>query len=141
MNIPLNFTPPPHSPSAAAIEAAFSLLAIAADPAGAKQRIEELLRGTADIHDAVKELQDQHTRLTSARAREADLKLREQALAEQAQAQATTATQHAVTAAALQEREQKIAALEAAAQEREKALDAREHALAKKLESYRQALA
>ena len=57
----LNFTPP-HTPSADTVAAALSLVAIAADPAGAKQRIEDLARMTADILDALKKLEDERTR-------------------------------------------------------------------------------
>ena len=48
---------PPHSPDALAI--AHTLLAIAADPAGCKARLDELMRVRADAQDAVRALEDQ----------------------------------------------------------------------------------
>jgi hypothetical protein len=136
----MNFSVPP-APSAPVLEQMHALLAVLANPVQAQAHLEALEFAHAQNQASVAELAAERDRLTNAQAREADLNEREQALAEQASAQERAATQLANAAAAVADREQKVSALEAAAQEREKALDVREHALAKKLESYRQALA
>jgi septal ring factor EnvC (AmiA/AmiB activator) len=115
--ITTNFTPP-HIPSAAAIEGAFSLIALAADPEGSRKRIEELLRAKADVHDALKKLEDERTRLTSAQAREADLKKREEAVALAAEENQKISVQLANARAAQQDRESKLQADAAALQQK-----------------------
>jgi hypothetical protein len=141
MNIPLNFTPPPHSPSASAIEAAFSLLAVAADPAGAQKRLADLVRATADVHDAVKELQDQHTRNQKALEAVDDLRARENAVAAKEGELQTASTRMAVASSAASEREAQLNRRQSELEALAKDLDQRELALADRLRGFRDALA
>jgi hypothetical protein len=135
-----NFLPPP-SPSADAIQAAHSLLAIVADPRGAKQRLDDLVAAHDQLKQAHAALEVERRKLIDENARAADLKAKETLLAQKQSDLEKFATANNVAAAALQDREQKLAMAEAAAKEREGALTRRETDLAKKLESYRQALA
>jgi hypothetical protein len=136
----LNFTPP-HTPSADAVAAALSLVAIAADPTGAKKRIEELLRAKADVHDALKKLEDESTRNRKALEAVADLRAREEAVAAKEGEQQIASTRLAVASSAHSEREAQLAKRQADLVARAKDLDARELALSERLKSYREALA
>jgi hypothetical protein len=126
----------PPAPSAPTLEALHQFLAVLSNPALAQAHLDALERAHAANLASTAELVAERERLTNAQARETNLKERERALADQASAQATTATQLANAAAALQEREQKIAMLEAAAAARAEDLDKREKALADRLETY-----
>ena len=131
----------PPAPSAPLLEQLHALLAVIANPAVAQASLDALEEAHAKNLASTAELAAERDRLTSAQAREADLKEREQALAEQASAQERTATQLANAAAAVADREQNVLALEAAAAARAGDLDQREKALSAKIENYRAALA
>ena len=137
--ITTNFTPP-HIPSAAAIEAAFSLIGLAADPEGSKKRIEEL-RAKADVHDALKKLEDERTRNQKALEGVADLRAREGAVAAKEGEQQIASTRLAAASSAHSEREAQLAKRQADLDIRARDLDAREVALAERLKGFREALA
>jgi len=132
---------PPHAPSAAAIEAALALTALAADPAAAKKRLDELLRATADCRDAQKQLEDEGTRNRKALESVADLRARKEAVAVKEGEQQITSTRLAVASSAHSEREAQLAKRQADLDARAKDLDNRELTLAERLKGYRDAMA
>jgi hypothetical protein len=137
--ITTTFTPPPH-PSADAIQAALALIAIAADPAGAKKRIDDLLRATADCRDAQKQLQDEGTRNRKALEAVADLRLREEAVAKAEGEQQAASTRLAVANSAHSEREAQLSRREAALQQKIKEHEAAVTAHVRRVEQAKAAL-
>jgi hypothetical protein len=135
-----SFTPPPN-PSADSIQAAYGLLAIAADPVGARKRLDDLVAAHEAITQAHGELQVERKRLVDENARASDLKAKENLLANKQADLEKAATAQAVTAAALQEREQKVSDRERAADKRAADLAAAEQRLADKAAAFRAAIA
>jgi len=97
---------PPHSPDALAI--AHTLLAIAADPAGCKARLDELMRVRADAQDAVRALEDQGTRNRKELESVAGLRARENAVAAKELELQAASTRMAVASSAHSEREAQL---------------------------------
>jgi len=136
----LNITPP-STPSADSIQAAYTLLAIAADPKGAKCRLEELVAAHGQIKEAHDALQAERKRLIDENARSADLREKENLLAAKEAELQDASTRLAVASSAHSERERQCARREEALAKRAADLAAAEQRLADKLASYRQALA
>jgi hypothetical protein len=132
---------PPQNPSASAIEAALGLLAIAADPAGAKERLDALIAQTADCRAAHAELEAERQRNQKALEAVADLRQREEAVAKAEGEQQIASTRLAVASSAHSEREAQLAKRQADLDIRARDLDAREVALAERLKGFREALA
>jgi hypothetical protein len=99
------------------------------------------LRAKADVHDALKKLEDEHTRNRKALEAVADLRAREEAVAKAEGEQQIASTRLAVASSAHSEREAQLAKRQAELDARAKDLDSRELALSERLKSYREALA
>ena len=132
---------PPQNPSASAIEAALGLLAIAADPAGAKERIDALIAQTADCRAAHAELEAERERNQKALEAVSDLRQREEAVAAKELEQQNASTRLAVASSAHSEREAQLARRQSDLDARSQDLDSRELALAERLKGFRDALA
>jgi hypothetical protein len=128
-----NFSPP-HSPSSDALMAAHSLIAIAADPAGAKKRIDELTAATAEIHAALKELEEARGRNQKALEAVADLRRREEAVATRETELQVASTRLAVASSAHSEREAQLNRRQADLDTHARDLSSRELALAEAAE-------
>ena len=139
MNAALN--PPPVPLSDEAMKLAAVLLAVAADPAGTKSRLDELnaatttLRAEIDGHAAAKKSAD------DAAAALADLQERERNLAAREDALIRDSARLQAASAAIQDRDQTVKDREAASDRRAAEIEARAKALDDRLEAYRKALA
>jgi len=136
----MSSTPPPN-PSADAIQAAHALLAIVADPKGAKQRLDELVGAHENIKAAHTALEVERKRLIDENARAADLKAKENLLANKQADLEKFATANNVAAAALADREGKCAAAEAALKTKQDAHEADVKAFNTKVANMRAAIA
>jgi uncharacterized protein (DUF3084 family) len=137
----LNPPTPPAMPTNEALASAFTLLAVAADPAGTRARLDELTEQVRVVHSAVAEYDAARKAAEDAQAALADLHARELALADKQVVLEQATTQASVASSALAAREQKLAAAEAAMAKRESEIAGREDGLAAKLAVYRKALA
>jgi hypothetical protein len=137
----MNSLDPPPNPSADAIQAASALIALVADPAGAKKRLAGLVAVHEDIRQAHLALQDERQKLVSENARAADLREKENLLAGKESDLERAALAQAVASTAQQEREKQINAREVAADKRDLELAKREQQLADRIDNYRKALA
>jgi hypothetical protein len=134
-----NFTPPPN-PSADAIQAANALIAIAADPAGAKQRLDALTATHAQITAAHDELQAERRRLIDENNRAADLRARENVVANKEADLEKSAIAQAVATSAIADREHKVSVAESALKAKQEAHEANVAALNQRLANMRSAL-
>jgi hypothetical protein len=135
----LNLTPPPN-PSADAIQSAYTLLAIAADPKGARSRLDELVGAHENIKAAHAALELERKRLIDENARADDLREKENLLAEKEASLQQAGRAHSIAASALQERERRCASLEEAVAKRAADLAAAEQKLADKAAAFREAI-
>jgi len=136
----MNLSPPPN-PSDSAVEAALGLLAIAANPAACKARLDELIAAHDAIKQAHAEMEVERKRLIDENARAADLREKENLLAGKQTDIDKVAVAQAVAASALEAREQKVVAAESAATKRAADLAAAEQKLADKAAAFRAAIA
>jgi hypothetical protein len=136
----MNSYNPPPNPSADAVQAAYALIAIAADPAAAKARVDALVEHTKAAHDAAAELEVQRKRLIDENNRAADLRKLEQTLANKQADLEKSATAQAVAASAIADREHKVAVAESALKAKQDAHDANVAALNQRLANMRSAL-
>jgi hypothetical protein len=134
-----DFNPPPN-PSADAIQAASALIALVADPAGAKKRLAGLVAVHEDIRQAHLALQDERKKLIDENARSSDLRAKETLLANKQTDLERAALAQAVAATALEAREQKLAAAEYELKNKQSAHAADVAALSAKVANMKSAL-
>jgi uncharacterized protein (DUF3084 family) len=125
----------------AAVAAALTLLAVAADPEATRTRLAELQEQETKVRAAIEEHSDAQKRSEQAAAELVDLTQREKRLAEK-EAEVTTEYTRATNAsAATANRTLQLDQRAQALDQREAQLDRREADLAARLETYRKALA
>jgi colicin import membrane protein len=132
--------PPPASPGVDALAAAHTLLAIAADPAACKARLDELTAQYDAIKKAAADLDRARKKLDAARVDVADLEKREHAVTQAAEAQATASQQLANAGSAQAERDRALSKKEAELDRREKAVEHRERDHTRRVEQAKAAL-
>jgi len=138
MNCNLISLPPP--PSAPVLEVAFGLLAVAADPAGCKARLDELIKATEEICAAHAEMEAERQRLDNRLQAVEDLRKRENAVALAAEENQKISVQLANARAAQQDRESKLQADAAALQQKIKEHEAAVAAHVRRVEQAKAAL-
>jgi chromosome segregation ATPase len=137
----ISFNQPTPMPTDTTIAAALTLLQVAADPAGTKARLNELMDQMKEVHAAVAEHDAAAKKADESRAALAAVVEREKAVADRQEQLDAARLQNDNAASALAAREAKITAAEAAMAKARDEIAAREKALAVRLASYRQALA
>ena len=138
----MTFSPPlPAVPTDNALTYAMTLLAVAADPAGTKARLDELACQITAVHAAVAEHDVAAKTAQDAAAALADLQQREQDLAAREDALIKSQTKLNVSAGAIADRDEQVKLREAACDRRLDAVAAREAAFESKVTSFKQALA
>jgi hypothetical protein len=133
--------PLPVLPTNEALASAFTLLAVAADPAGTRARLDELTEQVKVVHSAIAEHDAARLAAEQAQKAAADLVAAQAKLADDQAAVAEARLQNDNAAAALRTRETELAQREAATAKLASDLAVREKLLADRVASYRQALA
>ena len=131
---------PPPLPSDAALTYALTLLGIASDPNGTRERMNQLVAQLEAVHAAVAEHDAAAAKAAEVAAAQEVLTARAAAVAEREAALGQRQTQIDVAAAALGERESAVKTRELAADDREAALAKDTAGLAARIESYKAAL-
>jgi hypothetical protein len=132
---------PPVTLTDEAMKLAAVLLAVAADPAGTRSRLDELAGRITAVHAAVAEHDVAAKTAQDAAASLADLQERERNLASREDSLLKATTQLSVANHANANREDALNAREQALDRLQEALDSREKAMAAKAEQWRAALA
>ena len=132
---------PPVTLTDEAMKLAAVLLAVAADPAGTRSRLDELAGRITAVPAAVAEHDAAAAKASEVAARETAVAAKEQDVASREAALAASQTQLQVASAAIADRDAALKAREQAFEKRQDELVAKEQALADRLEKYRQALA
>jgi hypothetical protein len=138
--ITLNPPTPPALPSNEALATAMTLLAVAADPAGTRARLDELTEQVKVVHSAIAEHDAAKKSASAEVAKLAHLVDEKKKIAADQAAVAEAHTQLAVATSAVSGREQAAGEWEAKLTKREAELAGREQSLAARVQSYRRGL-
>jgi uncharacterized protein (DUF3084 family) len=132
--------PLPAVPTDNALTYAMTLLAIAADPAGTKARMDELVGQITAVHAATAEHDAAAAKAAEVEARETAVAAKEQDVVSREAALTASQTQLQVASAAISDRDAAVTAKEAASDKREADITARQTALEQRIAGYRSAL-
>ena len=133
--------PPPVPLSDEAMKLAAVLLAVAADPAGTKSRLDELNAATTTLRAEIDAHAQMKAQAETATAALADTQQRAQELAAREDALIRDSARLQAASAAIQDRDQTVKDRESASDRRVAEIEARAKALDDRLAAYRQALA
>jgi uncharacterized protein (DUF3084 family) len=136
-----NSVNPPALPTNEALSTAMTLLAVAADPAGTRARLDELTEQVKVVHSAIAEHDAARLAAEAAQKAADDLVARERKLSEEATRQAVASAAIAGREQELNQREQSLAQREAEVARRAGDLATREKMLVDQRNSMRAALA